>query len=72
MCAAHWAALSTAVELLGGLAACTGPLLRCIVADICSVANNCRPLLTDASMSTMLSKAVARAAPKLCEVRVAS
>ncbi|KAI7844408.1 hypothetical protein COHA_002002 [Chlorella ohadii] len=64
MCAAHWAALQTLVQMLGGLAGC-GDVLSSIVSDLYTICRNCEPLLTDGSLLALLSEAFVQLATKL-------
>ena len=71
VCAAHWAALQTLVQMLGGLAGCGGVLPH-IITDLHTVCSTCSALLTDASLTALFSDALVQLAPRLAEVRSAA
>lgn len=68
MCAAHIAALQTAVQMLGGASCCAAALPH-IAADFHAICDTWGPLLTDASVTALFGGVVTQLAPNLAEVR---
>lgn len=71
MCAAHWTALQTAVQLAGGIPSCGDiGVLPHVLADLHAVCAACGALLTDASPPALFSDVIVQLAPKLAEVKL--
>ncbi|KAI7844407.1 hypothetical protein COHA_002001 [Chlorella ohadii] len=61
MCAAHAAALQSAVQLAGGLTGCRR-MLAFVVEDLLIISRNCEALLTDGSLLALFSEALVQLA----------
>lgn len=62
--AAHWAALRTTVDKLGGLPRNNATVYHMLL-DLLTIGSSCNALLADASLTTLLSEAISRTAPFL-------
>ncbi len=69
MCAAHWAALQTAVQLAGGASSCDDALPH-IITDLHAICDTCGALLTDASLLALFSDVAVQLGPSFAKVRL--